>query len=474
MKKIYKPIFFVLCLMIIIPVAAKENKNPALSAFQKITLGECIVSERTAEFQDRIYPLYTYLGTDYIPLVYCGSMGATYKLDKQNVTVELVKDSYTSIRPEIMFNNMMVEMSPYEINMGGMRIYGIEIGGELAIPIESLQILWAVVLEDQHYSISYKPYYDEHYLRLTNTEINNESDYPFRIDYKDFYWEEGKFISKDYVNILIPPHTNLARTIIPLESKQYTYLTSAITKINGVNTNLNEEGLYGQKNRIFLEEYNKKLRLHELDPVFPPYIVKGTMKYSTGTLAANEVVEVWRAEKREYYVVKDAKDRYIRVPQDSLKSMQDPGGSGYIPSKEQIEDYINLKEFASDTEYFVWTDIYRQRTYVFKGHKENWKLEKVLLCSTGINTRLTPRGFYKLDYKIPYFGVEKGFRCKYGSVIFRDYMYHSILFDKTGNYVKEGLYQLGQRVSHGCIRMSEEDSKWFYQTLPLNTTVWIN
>lgn len=135
---------------------------------------------------------------------------------------------------------------------------------------------------------------------------------------------------------------------------------------------------------------------------------------------------------------------------------------------------MNLKGMESATEYLVWTDLARQRTYVFKGKVGEWQLVKTLICSSGKNRSLTPRGTYKTLYQVPYFGEARGYRCKNGIVIYRDYMYHSILFDKTGKYPKESVYQLGQRRSHGCIRLSEPDSEWLYKTIPMDTTVWIN
>ena len=77
-----------------------------------------------------------------------------------------------------------------------------------------------------------------------------------------------------------------------------------------------------------------------------------------------------------------------------------------------------------------------------------------------------------MDYQVPYFGMEHNFQCKYGVVFFRDFMYHSVLFDKTGEYVIKS--QLGTHASSGCIRLSPTDSKWLYDHIPIGTPVWIN
>ena len=110
---------------------------------------------------------------------------------------------------------------------------------------------------------------------------------------------------------------------------------------------------------------------------------------------------------------------------------------------------------------------------MLKKQEERWQLEKRFICSTGKNINPTPQGIYEVQYTIPFIGMDKGYRCKNALVFYRDYMFHSILFDKTGTYIKSGQYDLGRKVSHGCVRLSEEDSLWLYQHIPVGSTVWI-
>lgn len=161
------------------------------------------------------------------------------------------------------------------------------------------------------------------------------------------------------------------------------------------------------------------------------------------------------------------------VPVDSIEIIRDIGRGWDLANTLEIEDYVNLKNYGSDTDYLIWTDVYRQLTYVLQGKKGEWHLVKSMKSSTGKNTSLTPTGVFQIEYKMPYFGMDKGYRCKNALVIFKDYMYHSILFDVTGKYIRSGQYQLGARVSHGCIRLSEEDSKWLYINIPEGTKVYI-
>ncbi|OOB77040.1 MAG: hypothetical protein BEN19_02755 [Epulopiscium sp. Nuni2H_MBin003] len=164
----------------------------------------------------------------------------------------------------------------------------------------------------------------------------------------------------------------------------------------------------------------------------------------------------------------------VTVPWNSVSIPSDPATYQQRATTEQIEDYINAKGMTSRTNYLVWTDLYRQRTYVFQKVDDRWTLIRDILCSTGKNITPTPRGTYQLQSYVPYFGVSKGYMCKNAVQFMGDYLFHSILFDQTGSYLLEGRGILGVRASQGCVRFSPEESEWFYGTLPLGTTVWIN
>lgn len=141
----------------------------------------------------------------------------------------------------------------------------------------------------------------------------------------------------------------------------------------------------------------------------------------------------------------------------------------------QIESLINAKHLSSPTKYLVWTNISNQLTYIFEGSENNWKLVKCFLCSTGKDVTPTPKGIYALTYKVPSFGQNKGYCCKYAfGFIGTTYLYHSIIFDVTGSYLLENKGVLGKKASQGCIRFSVENAKWFYDHLTSNTTVYIS
>ena len=153
----------------------------------------------------------------------------------------------------------------------------------------------------------------------------------------------------------------------------------------------------------------------------------------------------------------------------------DFGDAIEVPKVTEVENFVNNKGLSSPTKYLVWTNISEQRTYIFQGSKQNWSLYKTFICSTGKTKTPTPKGTFALTYKVPSFGQNKGYCCKYAfGFIGTTYLYHSIIFDKTGTYLLENKGVLGKKASDGCIRFSTENAKWFYDNMLSKTTVYIN
>jgi len=211
-----------------------------------------------------------------------------------------------------------------------------------------------------------------------------------------------------------------------------------------------------------------------LDLFFPSTIIKGTMKYAVGGFKKGEQVIIRKAESNSLYYLESKQGGVVQVPWSSVSVKTIPTNKKQA-TKEQIEAYINKENLSSITSYFIWADIHRQRAYVFKGDKSNWSLIKSMSISSGRDITPTPRGNYTLNRRVPYFGPNKGYMAKNAyAFIGSQYLFHSVLFDRTGSYLLEGRGILGTKASQGCIRFSPEDSLWFYQTMPVGTSVYIN
>jgi lipoprotein-anchoring transpeptidase ErfK/SrfK len=118
----------------------------------------------------------------------------------------------------------------------------------------------------------------------------------------------------------------------------------------------------------------------------------------------------------------------------------------------------------------VIVSIDEQRTYVYK----SGELVRKMVCSTGLidGDNDTPLG----DYIINESGQKRGtsfFSKRFGEgarwwvgFIGGVYLFHSVPIDAKGNIIPEEAAKLGQPASHGCVRLSMEDAKWFFDTVP--------
>lgn len=76
-----------------------------------------------------------------------------------------------------------------------------------------------------------------------------------------------------------------------------------------------------------------------------------------------------------------------------------------------ITDFVNNNNYSSITQFLIYVDLSNFKVNIFKGTKNNWKLDKSYLCTIGKNSTPTPSGVFKIGVKGLYFGVEKGYKC---------------------------------------------------------------
>lgn len=359
-----------------------------------------------------------------------------------------------------------------EIVIGNSHTYSVKVDDSLMIPLESLKALYDIEKLGAMYTLCPKVYKERTLLEIKGKTIYNTSEYTVYFDYIDRYWDGENIIHIFSKNQILSSFDEQEMTFkSEIDNKPVIYINSYIENIQDLPLPTPKE--LGQMPINLYRNYTKVKRIKELEQVFIKLKVKAKINYDVAGFKTGEQVELWRSEKNQYHVILREDGKKVNVPYGSLTVIGGNGQGWKEATQKEIEDYVNLKDYESETNHLLWTDLFRQRTYVLEGSKNNWQLIKIMKCSTGKDKSLTPSGVFKIEYKIPYFGLEKGYRCKNASVIFRDYMYHSVLFDKTGEYVKSGLYQLGSRVSHGCIRLSEEDSEWIYKNILEKTKVYV-
>ena len=138
----------------------------------------------------------------------------------------------------------------------------------------------------------------------------------------------------------------------------------------------------------------------------------------------------------------------------------------------EIEIYVNYSKFDSITDYFIWVDLYRNETYILKRKDNFFYLFTRLNCSTGANITPTKRGLFTITKKGDYFySRDNSYICYNFMQYSGSYLLHSFPYSLKGKVLDD---RLNQRVSNGCVRYSKEDSKFIYDLIPIDTSIWIN
>jgi lipoprotein-anchoring transpeptidase ErfK/SrfK len=132
--------------------------------------------------------------------------------------------------------------------------------------------------------------------------------------------------------------------------------------------------------------------------------------------------------------------------------------------------WVNAKGYSSKTDYLIWVNIAYQRVNVFTGSAGNWSLVKTFIVGTGASGHDTPTGVFKVIGKSTIGWTTKAYTVK-PVIFFLNYAYgfHSRLYEPGTTNVSDA--RIGFPVSHGCVRMYDEDVAWIFDNIPADTTV---
>jgi lipoprotein-anchoring transpeptidase ErfK/SrfK len=119
----------------------------------------------------------------------------------------------------------------------------------------------------------------------------------------------------------------------------------------------------------------------------------------------------------------------------------------------------------------VDTDL--QKVFIYD--KVSNKLYKEFICSTGIDGKdETVKGNFKIqDRGYSFFNPKYQDGAYYWVRFYKTYLFHSIPFDKNEKVIEKEAAKLGEKASHGCVRLSIEEAKWFYDNIPKGTEVTV-
>ena len=167
--------------------------------------------------------------------------------------------------------------------------------------------------------------------------------------------------------------------------------------------------------------------------------------------------------------IKNKRDTFIAMQ----KSSSDTSEASSLSNINNISSStINQLSISSNTKYLIHVDLANQKTNIYSGKINNWLLVKSFVCSTGVDDEETPTGIYTVKDKGEWFFSEKYNQGgKYWVQFSDNYLFHSLPYDKTKTNIVDAT--LGKPSSHGCVRLSEEDSKWLYDNVKRDSKVII-
>lgn len=123
----------------------------------------------------------------------------------------------------------------------------------------------------------------------------------------------------------------------------------------------------------------------------------------------------------------------------------------------------------------VWVEVAlaEQKVRVYRERR----VIREMTASTGTADEPTPVGSFRLQNRGPWF-----FSKRYGQGGFYwvsflnwgEYLFHSVPTDEHRRIIPEEAAKLGTPASHGCVRLSLEDARWFYENMPSGTRVEIH
>ena len=200
-------------------------------------------------------------------------------------------------------------------------------------------------------------------------------------------------------------------------------------------------------------------------------LVDGLLSYRVDS--ADSETEIRRVQSRLYtlcYLEKIGVDGMMGSgTRAALKAFQEANG---LPETGKADgDTLDLlfspNALAKPYPYRVEVSIDDQTVTVYElSADREYEPVKQFTCSTGLHNS-TPRGIFLDGHPVNRWHHFEKFNCwaQYSFVVTGDIMFHSVIYSSNNEHsLRSGsLYALGNPASHGCIRLTVEDSKWLYE-----------
>lgn len=128
-----------------------------------------------------------------------------------------------------------------------------------------------------------------------------------------------------------------------------------------------------------------------------------------------------------------------------------------------------VTDVQADSKYTIKVNLGTNCTTIYKGGKA----VKAMICSPSSET---PTGTFYIPVKYRWHEMIGNCYAQYCSRITTGILFHSVWYYKNGDKstMSVAAYNvMGQKASHGCVRLLCKDSKWIYDNCPVGTKVTI-
>lgn len=190
-------------------------------------------------------------------------------------------------------------------------------------------------------------------------------------------------------------------------------------------------------------------------------------------------VEILSHYDSEWYYIKPIDGgEAVWINEEMLRMPYTPKTKLDVLTDEEVEVYINsVLVVKSKTSRMIYVDIMRQTLYVFDNYSDKWDLVKRLKCMTGTSRNPILKGEFEIIKKDDKVVVEsEKINYKYLSKMSNDFDIRSnpvsispLTSENTSSDAKEEI----NRSFKGNIWLSEDDAKWIYENIDINTSVII-
>ena len=231
-------------------------------------------------------------------------------------------------------------------------------------------------------------------------------------------------------------------------------------------------------------------------PTPGPYVAfKTTLKYgSTG----NDVQKVQeRLMELGFFTYRKTTTGFYKNTQAAVEAFQkhnglEPNGTVDKATWDMLFNDVSVASASSAAKpayeptplpYFFEVDVANQAVKVWKYNrstKDYSDLDRAFICATGTKRYPSPLGTFTLSgrraahCKFPTWG---GGEARWWTKITDEIAFHSVLYGDSSNdfSLKVSSFKgLGNRGSHGCIRLTVADAQWIYENAKAGMKVWIH